>query len=102
MTTTRTSNQKAGDLIASRIGFTGNNLYGVLTPFTNATGIHINEMGRLPEVYQDALRSDRPEYIVYSYGTPIAWFGNKGWFIPACKYSVTTSKHQNYVRRAVN
>jgi hypothetical protein len=38
---------------------------------------------------------------VYSYGTPIAWHTNTGWFIPDLKYSVTTSKHQGYVRRAI-
>ena len=98
MTTTRTSNQKAGDLIASRIGFTGNNLYGVVTSFNSV----IYEMGRIPQEFGHQLKTDQPDYIVYSYGTPIAWHSGKGWFIPNIKYSVTTSKHQNYVRRAVN
>ena len=42
------------------------------------------------------------DYVVYSYGTPIAWHteGN-GWYVVAQKFSVTTSKHQTYVRRAV-
>jgi hypothetical protein len=53
----------------------------------------------LPADYLDELKG--VEYIVYSYGTPIAWFKNGEWTIPALKYSVTTSKHQNYVRRAV-
>jgi hypothetical protein len=41
-------------------------------------------------------------YAVYSYGTPIAWYteGN-GWYVVEQKFSVTTSKHQNYVRRAI-
>jgi surface antigen len=41
-------------------------------------------------------------YVVYSYGTPIAWYteGN-GWYVVEQKFSVTTSKHQNYVRRAI-
>jgi len=97
MTTTRTSNQKAGDLIAGRVGFTGNNLYGIVTTFNSV----IYEYGRLPQDFCDQLRSDQPDYIVYSYGTPIAWHSNSGWFMPNCKYSVTTSKHQGYVRRAV-
>ena len=42
------------------------------------------------------------DYVVYSYATPIAWHTEAGvWYIPAIKYSVTTSKHQNVVRRAV-
>jgi hypothetical protein len=97
MTTTRTSNQKAGDLIASRIAFTGNNLYGVLGSLDSV----IYDTGRLPDEYEQQLRLDQPDYIVYSYGTPIAWHSNSGWFMPNCKYSVTTSKHQGYVRRAV-
>lgn len=41
-------------------------------------------------------------YWVYSYSTPIAWYSTAtGWYIVAQKFSVTTSKHQNYVRRAV-
>lgn len=42
------------------------------------------------------------KYIVYSYHTPIAWFteGN-GWYVVEQKFSVTTSKHQNYVRQAI-
>ena len=40
-------------------------------------------------------------YLVYSYGTPIAWHTADGWYVVAQKFSVTTSKHQNYVRRAI-
>jgi hypothetical protein len=96
MTTTRTSNTKAGDLIADRVAFTGNNLYGVVTPYDG----HI-QCGRLPEEFCDQLKLDQPDFVVYSYATPIAWHCDKGWFIPDAKYSTTTSKHQNYVRRAV-
>ena len=97
MTTTRTSNAKAGDLIADRVGFTGNNLYGVVTPYDSDD----YEYGQLPQQFRDQMHLDRPDFIVYSYSTPIAWHSNSGWFMPNCKYSVTTSKHQNYVRRAV-
>lgn len=42
------------------------------------------------------------DYIVYSYSTPIAWHSlNFGWYVVAQKFSVTTSKHTNYVRRAI-
>ena len=40
-------------------------------------------------------------YVVRSYYTPIAWFTtDRGWIVPADKYSVTTSRHQGIVRRA--
>ena len=42
------------------------------------------------------------DFIVYSYGTTIAWHTlNFGWYVVEQKFSVTTSKHQNYVRRAI-
>lgn len=92
----RTSNAKSLSYIANRIAFKGNNFFGYLYPlcddFTPAIGM-------LTADYLDDLRG--AEYVVYSYGTPIAWFKNGDWTIPAIKYSVTTSKHQNYVRRAV-
>jgi hypothetical protein len=41
-------------------------------------------------------------YIVYSYGTPIAWHTlNFGWYVVDQKFSTTTSKHQNYTKRAI-
>ena len=46
--------------------------------------------------------ADRITYVVRSYYTPIAWFTtDRGWIVPADKYSVTTSRHQGIVRRAV-
>jgi hypothetical protein len=42
------------------------------------------------------------DYIVYSYGTPIAWHTlNFGWYIVEQKFSTTTSKHQTYTKRAI-
>ena len=40
-------------------------------------------------------------YWVYSYSTPIAWYTKDGWYCVAQKFSVTTSKHQGLVRRAI-
>ena len=40
-------------------------------------------------------------YLVYSYGTPIAWHTAAGWYVVAQKFSQTTSKHTNAVRRAI-
>ena len=92
---TRTSNTDSGKYIAQRIGFVGNNLYGVL-------GWHENQTwGRLDHKSIENLLKENPDYIVYSYGTPIAWHHAGGWSLPAIKYSVTTSKHQTLVRRAI-
>jgi hypothetical protein len=99
--TTKTANQKAGDLIRERVAFKGSNLSGHYVPlvwdcFKPVTGY-------LSDVYVAQLHRDQPSYIIYSYGTPIAWWSTAtGWFIPEHKYSVSTSKHQTYVRRAIS
>jgi hypothetical protein len=41
------------------------------------------------------------DYFVYSYGTPIAFHSVDGWYVVEQKFSQTTSKHQNLVRRAI-
>lgn len=92
---TRTPNSKAGNYIANRIGFVGNNFYGVLANLNHQT------YGQLDHMHIGILTSENPDYIVYSYGTPIAWHHAGGWSLPAIKYSVTTSKHQSLVRRAI-
>lgn len=38
-------------------------------------------------------------YVVRSYSTDIAWYGELGWEIDNTKYSVTTSRLQNIVRK---
>ena len=42
------------------------------------------------------------DFIVYSYHTPIAWHTAEGWYVVEQKFSVTTSKHQNAVKRAIS
>lgn len=41
-------------------------------------------------------------HVVISYSTPIAWFARGVWFEPPVKYSPTTSKQANYVRRGMS
>ena len=56
--------------------------------------------GRLSDDW--ASRIDRPLYVVRSYATTIAWQNYDGtWVVPDDTYSVTTSKHQSTVRRAL-
>lgn len=41
-------------------------------------------------------------FTVWSYGTPIAWrMADGSWVLVSGRFSVTTSKHQGVVRRAV-
>jgi hypothetical protein len=48
---------------------------------------------QLPSEYNASFM--KAEYAVYSYNTPIAWYGPDGWTKPEVGYSVTTSRHQN-------
>lgn len=59
--------------------------------------------GRLDPEEEARLAKDMGslDYMVYSYNTPIAWRTAEGWYVVEQKFSVTTSKHQNYVRRAI-
>ena len=102
--TTRTSTRNAADLIAARQPFT---TYGALRggpPVGSLT--ERGAMGRLPTEHADALLADhrrgRVTYIVWSYGTPIAWHvTRRGWVVPDVSYSLTTSRHQGQLWRAV-
>ena len=72
-------------------------------------GYALNDATWVPvgQAYGEALRrfkenQSRVRYVVKSYATPIAWKLDDGtWEVPAEKYSVTTSRHQSFVRRAV-
>ena len=58
--------------------------------------------GEAYEQWRADCLADRIAYVVRSYATPIAWFTvDRGWIVPADKYSVTTSRHQGIVRRAL-
>ena len=57
--------------------------------------------GRMPDSEAAQLRAARIDYVVYSYGTPIAYRANGEWTIPDAKYSATTSKHQSTIRYAL-
>ena len=58
--------------------------------------------GRMSDDETRQYRQSNPSYTVKSYGTPIAWHGDAGWQVSTTKYSTTTSRHQNIVRRALN
>lgn len=79
------------------------------TQFTNRNFQYdYTRAGELPTVWREVLRVDRPDYVVTSYETPIAWHvANDGdgdderWVIPDVRYSATTTRHQNLVRTAL-
>lgn len=57
--------------------------------------------GRLPLEYRADVAG--AEYVVYSYGTPIAWTCDGApWTVPAESYSLTTTRHQNVIRAALD
>jgi hypothetical protein len=58
--------------------------------------------GEAARLWRETATAGVRRFVVYSYRTPIAWKNEGGeWIVPAEKYSVTTSRHQSVVRRAV-
>lgn len=58
------------------------------------------DLGQLPEEWWGAV--GEAAYVVFSHATPIAWRGADGaWVCPGVSYSVSTSRHQGTVRRAI-
>lgn len=56
---------------------------------------------QMPAAERDRFLSDRPQYVIWSYGTPIAWVTGDGrQVVSSTRYSVTTSNHQGIVKRA--
>ena len=56
-------------------------------------------VGQLPREFEIPAGES---FVVYSYATPIAWWTpSGGWFVPAVKYSVTTTNHQAVTRVAI-
>lgn len=57
--------------------------------------------GYLPKRLAETILSRRESIsqMVYSYGTPIAWFDSGVWIVPSVHYSPTTAKHQSNLRR---
>ena len=85
--------------IATRQEFTASALSGFHKDYTPHAGrLDEEEYAKLTE----ASAQNRFLYVVYSYGTPIAWHDSQGWYIVEQKFSRTTSKHQNLVRRAAS
>lgn len=57
--------------------------------------------GELADGYWDAIQLGRPDYVVWSYETPIAWRVGGCWVTPDVDYSPTTRYHQGQVNTAI-
>jgi len=96
---------KLGDSMAIReklialkpFQITSGNMFGVL--FKDALAL---SSGDIPESFRSQMVADTPDYIVYSYTTPIAWHGADGrWHVPDVIYSLTTTQHQDTIKYAL-
>lgn len=76
--------------------------YGALATRSTPHGIRRGgyQTGRLPRRLAEIMRerADSIVQVIYSYGTPIAWLDAGAWIIPDVSYSVTTARHQSYLR----
>lgn len=91
----RVSLSELGEAVANKEEIVGHNTRagaGVTGGFRNL----------LPSQYQEKMRADNPNYVVVHHATPIAWHGESGWVVPDVKYSSTTSRRQNAIRRSIN
>lgn len=89
--TTRIANKDAARLFRNLQPFQGSNFRG--TTSFEGYGCMDRSLGH-------AFAVESADYVIYSYATPIAWHLAGVWVIPHTKFSVTTARHQSYVRRA--
>lgn len=106
MSTVRTVNRRtAAAAIADRVPFrnSGGTFHG--RPVDVSDAYAVSMCGRLPQEHcdalRDAIRNGAADYVVWSYGTPIAWTGSAGDVVPDERYSPTTSGHQSITRTAL-
>jgi hypothetical protein len=100
----QTTIRNAEGPIARRVEFDAGSLHGEWIS-RHPSGALVAPTGQLPPHLADTLGELLNEkgrlYVVYSYGTPIAWGVGLGpLVVPTHYYSVTTSKHQGIARRA--
>lgn len=88
--------RKFQDMVRTRQEFSAGNVTGM--------SYAANGSGKLNFEWTMALYASVPiDYVVYSYGTPIAWHNeSEGWTVPNVKYSQSTTQHQKAVRRALD
>lgn len=74
--------------------------HGALKGRSKAIGEGV-DFGRLPVEHRD-MSLYNACFVVYSYGTPVAWKTFGVWYCPDVRYSVTTSKHMSRIRPCVD
>jgi hypothetical protein len=85
--------------ISTRDEFKASALSGTFKDYTPSEG-RLNREEY--EILEAAMNESKIAFVVFSYGTPIAWHTDaEGWYVVSQKFSVTTSKHQNLTRRAI-
>ena len=97
-TTTRNANAIARAIRQGEDFTTSGALKGVANPSWVHTGRMSVTDGRVLYAVHHTVGID---YVVYSYGTPIAYLAGGEWVTPDTKYSATTSKHQGTIRYAL-
>jgi hypothetical protein len=76
------------------------------TALVGVSGAH-HSAGRMDSPWREKYEADADlgviSYTVVSYATPIAWFKSDigAWVFPQGRYSVTSSRHQNAVLKAL-
>ena len=90
--------------LAKREPFTGNSLRAEWTTMRPASGLLSEaEFQTLRLDWQDAVDAAVPLYVVYSYGTPIAWaMEGKSAYCVTEKISATTTRGQSAVRQYID
>ena len=85
------------DFANSTGSFTGKD-FGAIPP-----GYRWFGNGWMPEWAERVLSEVGRAYVVVSYDTPIGWFDYRRgtWVMPRVRYSVTTSRHQGWLRQAI-
>jgi hypothetical protein len=83
--------------IAIRREFKASALWGDFSKYTPQQGrLSAEEYAKLSDKFEEN------SFVVWSYGTPIALCTEEGnWHLVEQKFSPTTSKHQNLIRRAI-
>ena len=92
----RVTHKNLGEAVSARESFVGPSSRGGSIAEVGT------ETGMLPSHLAEAMRSHKPSYVVKSYNTPVAWYGEKGWVVPDVRYSRTTSRLQGGIRRSIN
>lgn len=86
-------NNEAIGRIRKYVEFSGSNLHG------RRKKVH---PGKLPAQWEQQYDATEVMYTVSSYDTVIAWCTpDYQWTVPSVRYSMSTTRHQNLVRTAV-